>query len=166
MVTMAEQKDVYSSSARPPKLQLTAEQPLTEDCWIPPEKDTPHPTAKEKAQQDGRKGGVAFRIKPHTSQTYLEGSDKTLCTPGPRDPTETARPAFDCWSVSCGGLVSSGLPWGQGHWQQQTWEACVDISPFGGHQQPYHRAWRIQDWVTSGQTTNRERTQCHPSADN
>ena len=104
MVKMAEQKDVCSSSARTPKLQLTAEQPLTGDCWIPPKKDTLHPTAKEKAQQDGRKGGVAFRIKPHISQTHSEGSNKTLCTPGPRDPTETARPAFDCWSVSCGGM--------------------------------------------------------------
>ena len=40
----------------------------------------------------------------------------------------------DCLRVSCSDVVSSGLPWGQGHWQQQTWEACVGISPFGGHQ--------------------------------
>ena len=50
---MVEQKDVYSSSpARTPKLQLTAEPPSTEECWIPPKKDTPHPRAKEKPQKD------------------------------------------------------------------------------------------------------------------
>ena len=39
---MAEQKDVCSSSpARTPKLQLTAEQPLTGECWIPPKKAKP-----------------------------------------------------------------------------------------------------------------------------
>ena len=38
---MAEQKDVrLSSPARTPKLQLTAEQPLTGECWFPPQKDT------------------------------------------------------------------------------------------------------------------------------
>ena len=75
------------SSARTPKLQLTAEQPLTGECWIPPKKDTTRPRAKEKPQQDGRRGEILFRIKPHTYQRHSEGSNKTLCTPG--DPTET-----------------------------------------------------------------------------
>ena len=35
-------------------------------CWIPPKKDTPHSRAKEKPQQDGRRGEIAFRIKPYT----------------------------------------------------------------------------------------------------
>ena len=42
-----------------------------------------------------------FRIKPHTHQRCSEGSNKTLCEPGPRDPTET-EPEL-CMSVSCGG---------------------------------------------------------------
>ena len=42
-----------SSPARTPKLQLTAEQPSTGECWILPKKDTPCPRAKEKPQQDG-----------------------------------------------------------------------------------------------------------------
>jgi len=50
------------------KLQLTAEQPLTGECWIPPRKDNPYPRAKEKPQQDGRRGKIMFRIKPHTRQ--------------------------------------------------------------------------------------------------
>ena len=42
-----------SSSARTPKLQLAAEQPLKGEYWIPPKNDTPHPRVKEKPQQDG-----------------------------------------------------------------------------------------------------------------
>ena len=33
---------------------------------------------------DGRRGKIALRIKPFTHQRCLEGSNKTLCTPGPR----------------------------------------------------------------------------------
>ena len=42
-----------SSPVRTPKLHLTAEKPLTGECWIPPKKDTPCPQAKEKPHQDG-----------------------------------------------------------------------------------------------------------------
>ena len=76
-----------SSPVRTPKLQLTAEQPLTGGCWITPKKDTPCPGAKDKPHQDSRRGKIAFRIKPHTCQRHLEGSNKALCTPG--DPKET-----------------------------------------------------------------------------
>ena len=44
-----------SSPERTLKLQHTAEQPLTEKCWIPPKKDIPHPRTKEKSQQDRSK---------------------------------------------------------------------------------------------------------------
>ena len=77
-----------SSPMRSPKLQLTAEQPSTGECWIPPKKDIPHPRAKEKPQQDGRRGKIMFRVKPHTQERHLEGSNKTLCEPGPRDPRD------------------------------------------------------------------------------
>ena len=101
---MAEEKDVHSSSPeRTPKLQL-AEQPLTGECWIPPQKDTPYPRAKEKPQQDGRRGGITFIIKPHTRHRHLEGSNKTLYAPG--NPTET-EPDLPL-SVSCGG---TGQKW-------------------------------------------------------
>ena len=49
----------------------------------------PHPTAKGKPQQDGGRDKITFRIKPYTHQRCSEGSNKTLCAPGPRDPTET-----------------------------------------------------------------------------
>ena len=85
---MAEWTDVCSSTpVRTPKLQLAPEQPLTGECWIPPETDTPCPRAKEKSQKCGRKGEIVFKIKPHTHQRCLEDSNKILCPPG--DPTET-----------------------------------------------------------------------------
>ena len=65
------------SPARTPKLQFSAEQPLAEECWIPPKKDTPHSKEKEKSQQDGRRGEIEFRIKPHTRQRCLESSNKS-----------------------------------------------------------------------------------------
>ena len=34
-------------------------------------KDTPHPREKEKSQQDGRRGEIEFRIKPHIRQNAL-----------------------------------------------------------------------------------------------
>ena len=71
------------------KSKLTAEKPSTGQCWIPLKKDTPHPRAKERPQQNGRRGKTVFRIKSHACQRCLEGSNKTVCTPGPRDATET-----------------------------------------------------------------------------
>ena len=41
-------------------------------------KDTLHPKAKKKPQQDGRRGEIIFRIKPHTHQRHSEGSKKNL----------------------------------------------------------------------------------------
>ena len=64
-----------------------AEQPSIGECWIPPNKGYPHPRAQEKPQQNGRRGEIMFRIKPHTHQRCLEGSKKkkknTLCAQGP-----------------------------------------------------------------------------------
>ena len=39
---------------------------FTGECWIPPKKDTLCPWAKEKPQQECRRGKIMFRIKPHT----------------------------------------------------------------------------------------------------
>ena len=88
---------------RTPKLQRTVEQPSTGQCWIPLKKDTPCPRTKEKPQRDGRRGEIVFRIKPHAHQRSSEGSNKTLCAPGPRDPTrDWATPAFQCLSLLYG----------------------------------------------------------------
>ena len=46
-------------------------------------------------------------------------------------------------------------------------EKCLlALSPFRGLLQPYHGGFRLEDWVASGQTTNRERELHHPSAEN
>ena len=50
------------------------------------QKHTQPPRTKEKPQQDGRRGKIAFRIKPHSHQRRSEGSNKTFCIQG--DPTE------------------------------------------------------------------------------
>ena len=77
-----------SSPARTPKLQLAAEQPSTGECWITPkkEKDTPLPKAKEKPQQDSRRGKITFRIKPHTHQRHSEGSNEPCVHQDPETP--------------------------------------------------------------------------------
>ena len=94
-----------SSPVRTPKLQLAAEQLSTGECWIPPKKDTPHPRAKEKPQQEGRRGKITFRIKPQTHQN-AQGLKQNLVQP--EDPTETVRPALEHLSISCRG---TGQQW-------------------------------------------------------
>ena len=115
--------DVNSSSpARTPKLQPAAEEPLTGECWIPPKKYTSGPRAKAKPQQDGRRGKVTFRIKPHTQQRSSEGLNKTLCVPGPRPHRDWARPAFECLSISHGGT---------GHQWLATWAGALGAADLG-----------------------------------
>jgi len=72
-----------SSSAITPKLQLTAEQPLTGECGIPQIKDTRRPKPKEKPQQDGRRGKIVFRNKPHMAPHSSTLAWKTTWTEEP-----------------------------------------------------------------------------------
>ena len=60
----------------------------------------PRPRA-EKPQQDGRRGEITFRIKPHTCQICSEGSN-IPCTH--QDPETPQGPRQLCLSVSCGGV--------------------------------------------------------------
>ena len=69
----------------------------------PTKKDTSHPRAKEKPQQDGRRGEIVFRIKP--CQRCLEGSNKLCAHQDPEPEPEL------CLSVSCGG---TGQQWTAG----------------------------------------------------
>ena len=73
------------SSCKNTKITLASEQPSTEECWNIPEKGTQSPRAKEKLQQDGRRSVVMFKIKADTRRRCLEGTNKTLCAPGPRE---------------------------------------------------------------------------------
>ena len=115
-------------------------------CWIPPERDTLCPRAKKKPQQDGRRGEITFRIKPHTHQRCLEGTNKTLCTPGDPTGTEPDLPLrvrvshVEVW-------VNSGLPQGQGLWVQQTW------------------VWHKPSWRRSPLTPQQSRQNLHRTGD-
>ena len=115
-----------SSPARTPKLQLDAEQPLAGECWNPPKKDTPHP------RQDSRRGAIPFKIKPHTHQRGLEGTNKTLCAPGPRERSSEPHKKMSQISLwvfqsRLWNHASDGLPQGQGLCQQHSWEAQVVV---------------------------------------
>ena len=72
-----------------------------------------YPTSKgnEKPQQDGIRGEIPFRIKPHAQQRCTEGSN-SLCAQGCRDLTDTETEL--CLSVSWEVQVSSGLLQGRG----------------------------------------------------
>ena len=74
-------KDICSSSSgRTPKSQLTAEQPLTEECWIAPKKDTPHPRAKEKPQQDSRGAKPQLESNPIPARDAQRAQTNLVCT--------------------------------------------------------------------------------------
>ena len=76
-------------------------------------------------------------------------AQQTLCTPGPRDPTET-EPEL-CMNVSCRSRISSGLPEGQGLWIQQTWVwhkpswRKLPLAPPQRHQNS-HRTGETDSW--------------------
>ena len=81
--------------------------------------DTQHPTVKEKPQQDGRRGKIAFKIKPHTSQRCSEGSNKP-CVHQNLETPQRLRQNY-VWVSHVEVKVNSGLLLGQGLWEQQTW---------------------------------------------
>ena len=131
---------------RTAKLQLTVEQLLTGECWIPPKKDTLHPKTKEKTQQDVRRGEIMFRIKPLTQQT-LRGLKNIFCTPRPRDPTETDTEL--CLSASSEATGQQSPAQVQGLWMQHTW---VWHNPLGGgHHSIHHRV--IKTYTGLGKQT-------------
>ena len=73
------------------------------------------PRAKEKPQQDGRRGEIVIKIKPHTQQRRSEGSHMPCAHQDPETPQR-----LDCvWASPAEVRVSSGPP--QGLWLQQTW---------------------------------------------
>ena len=78
---------------------------------------TPWPKAKEKPQQDCRRGKTTFRIKPNTLQRHLEGSNKPCVH---QDTGNQQRLRQNCvWVSPVEVQVISGLLKGQGlrvHW--------------------------------------------------
>ena len=134
-----------SSPVRTPKFKLTAEQPSTGNVGSHPKKDTPHPRAKEKPQQDGRRGKITFRIKPHTRQRRLECSN----TPCVHQDPET-EPKL-CLSVSCRGMGQQWTAAGAGAlgavdllWHKPTWRRSPLIPPQS--RQNLHRTRETDSW--------------------
>ena len=75
--------------------------------------DIPCPRAKEKPQQDGRRGKITFRIKPYIHQRCSEGSNISWAHQDPENLRDWDRTVFGCllrryWSEEdcCGGRGS------------------------------------------------------------
>ena len=84
-----------------------------------PRGETPHPRAKEKPQQDSRRGKFTFRIKPHSHQRRSKGSNKPWTH---QDPETPRRLSQNCvWGSPVEVQGGSDLPQGQGLWVQQSW---------------------------------------------
>ena len=92
-------------------------------------KDTLHSRAKEKTKQDGRRGEIEFRIKPHTCQRLRGLKQNLVHTRTQRPHRHCARPVFESPAEV---WVSSGLPQGQGRWVQLPGSHSLCINPLGG----------------------------------
>ena len=116
--------------ARLPLQELQNYNSLFNNCWqenvgTHQKKETTWQRAKEKPQQDGRRDEMVFRIKPHTHQRCLEGSNKPCAH---QDPETPQRPSQNCVRVSPAEVqVSSGLP-------QERGSGCSEcgVRPLGG----------------------------------
>ena len=94
-------------------------------------------------------------------QRHLEGPTKTCVHQDPGERTVTPQETesdspMSVWELLVEAWVNCSLPQGQGHWQQQSWEAWhAGVSPFGGGcHYPFHR-------LASGQTMGREHSPTH-----
>ena len=74
--------------------------------------ETPHPRAKEKPQQDSRRGKITFTIKPHTHQRCSEGLNKPCVHQSPH--RDWDRTVFECLLQRYGSAVDSCTGRGSG----------------------------------------------------
>ena len=106
-----------------------------------------------------------------TETPLLEGTHKVVCTSGPRgrssDPIgDGTRPTCYCWRVSCRGggwlcVTVRTRTLAAGVLGSTPWREPSQRLPLA----PLKSLGRLQCWVASGQTTKREGSQPHPSAD-
>ena len=97
-----------------------------------------NPTSKDKGETKSvGRGTIMFKINPNTLQRHLEGTNKNLCTPGPRERSSDPhkRLSQTClWvlegllqrhgsAVACGGDRDSGSsrPGRRGLWHKSFW---------------------------------------------
>ena len=141
----------------------------TEECWIPSKKDTPHLGAKEKPQQDGKRGKITFRITPPTHQRCQRAQTNFVHTRTQRHHRDWAKTVFecllqgsavDCWRCKGSGCSRPGYgisPLGEvtinptidpseitGDWETQSWRAQTKAC---AHQDPGERSSdSTEDW--------------------
>ena len=137
-----------SYPVRTPELQLAAEQPWTGERWIPPKNDSPSPRAKEKPQQDGRRGKIVFRFKVHTQQnlvhTRTQRPHKRL--------SQTCLWVFECLLQKHRSAVACLRDRGSGSsrsrkcsmWHQSSWRRSPLAPTKGTGRQPTD--WRGSSW--------------------
>ena len=104
---------VFSSSTRTLKLQLTAEQPLTGECWIPPKKkkkNTQCPRAKEKPQEDGRRGKIMLESNPIPTRDARRAQTKPCMHQDPRNGSWYYSPREVIFLASAFHLSPSKMP--------------------------------------------------------
>ena len=83
---MVEQKGMSSSSSvRTSKPQLAAEQPLKGGCWNPPKKKIPHVQGQIGSWNRTIGKAQSCLISNLISTRLLEGTNRTLCAPGPKE---------------------------------------------------------------------------------
>ena len=111
----------------------TAEQPLTGECWTLPTKD---PTSKGKGEASTRVGGEKSHLEsnPMISRDAQRAQTKLCACQDPGTPWDWARPAFECLSVSCGGMGQQRPAAGTGTL------AAADLGSKAC--EPHHRATR------------------------
>ena len=135
---------------RTSKLQLTAEQPSTGECVIPPRKETPCSRENKKPHQDGRRGKIAFKIKPHTCQRFSGGSNRICAYQDPEAPQRLSQTCL--WVSEC--LL----------WRYGSAVACLGDRGSGYSRPGSHSAWHKPSWrrspLTSPQSPGRWPTNC------
>ena len=89
--------------------------------------DTSCPRAKEKPQQEGKRGQIHTENQTPSLPETLRGLKQTLCSSGPRDPTETETELFEHLLWRYGSAVACHRGRGSGCSRP----GC-GISPLGG----------------------------------
>ena len=118
---MVEYKDVSSSSpVRTPKLQLTAEEPLTGEGWIPPKKYAHG--QRQRRSLSKMIGGAKLHLESNPIHTRDIQRAQTKPCVHQETPQRLSRPAFECLSVSCGHMGQQRPAAGAGALVRQTWE--------------------------------------------
>ena len=144
-----------SSSAKTPKLQLASEQPLTEECWIPPKKDSPCPRRSPSKMLGGVK--LCLESNPIHAKDVQRAQTKPCVhqDPGERssDPTiDWLRLACECPGVSSGGV---------GRWPAAGLGALSAAVHAGTFWRRWHYLHHLHHSLVSSQTTGREHSPTH-----